>query len=80
MGSCLRLMLLPLHFLKLKFFLSQKIVFEMGDLFPFSSLFQVSRVFFLRVSSLMLFDLKVSMNFLFGGLPSISPRFHVVHR
>ena len=46
MGSCLRLLLLPLHFLKLKFFISQKIVFEMGDLFLFSSLFQVSRVFF----------------------------------
>ena len=39
----------------------------------------LSRVF-LRVSSLRLFDLKVSMNLPFGGLPSISPRFHVVNR
>ena len=46
MGSCFRLMLLPLHFLILKSFISQKIVFEMGDLFLFSSFFQVSRVFF----------------------------------
>ena len=46
MGSCLRPLLLPLHFLILKSFISQKIVFEMADLFLFSSFFQVSRVFF----------------------------------